>query len=265
MARDTPVAVVIRRGPSKKVCTVLWDRRKDQFEVGQWLNGRIYERRSDLSPDGKYLIYFAMNGRWESEAQGSWTAISRAPYLKAIAIFPKGNCWSGGGLFTNKTTYWLNDGVYGHSELLNTHEVRRDTRFQPEINFGGECPGVYYPRLMRDGWEHIEVHNPSVDRYIEVFEKPLREGWILRKLAHAELGAPPGKGCYWDKHELFRPLSDNLIKFPEWEWAELDNKRVVWSTEGKLYAAYLRAKGLVDEHELFDFNKLTYEPIEAPY
>jgi cytochrome bd-type quinol oxidase subunit 2 len=30
--------------------------------VGQWLKGRIYERRSDLSPDGKHLIYFAMNG-----------------------------------------------------------------------------------------------------------------------------------------------------------------------------------------------------------
>ena len=265
MAREARVGVVIRRGPSKKVCTVLWDRRNDQFQLGQWLNGRIYERRSDLSPDGKYLIYFAMNGRWESEAAGSWTAISRAPYLKAIAIFPKGDCWNGGGLFTNKTSYWLNEGL-GHSELRNTSEVRVDPN--PEIlmstNFGGECPGVYYPRLMRDGWEYIERRG-SRGQTIDVFEKPLHHGWTLRKLAHSQSGAPPGKGVYWDEHELLRPETDNLIKCATWEWAELDGKRLVWSAEGRLFAAYLRAKGMVDEHELFDFNTLHYEPIEAPY
>src|SRR4051794_10940713 len=89
LARNAPLGVVIRRGPSNQVCSLLWDRRSDQFQVGQWLKGRIYERRSDLSPDGKHLIYFAMNGRWTSEAKGAWTAISKAPYLKALALFPK--------------------------------------------------------------------------------------------------------------------------------------------------------------------------------
>jgi hypothetical protein len=264
LARDAPLGVAIRRGPSKRVCTVLWDRRNDSFRVGQWLNGRIYERRCDLSPDGKYLIYFAMNGRWQTEAKGSWTAISRAPYLKAIAMFPKGDCWHGGGLFTDKAKYWLNDGC-GHSELRNTNEVRRNNRFQPSQYFGGECPGVYYPRLMRDGWNYLGRQVVSKGAEIDVFEKTLREGWVLRKLAHGEFGAPPGKGCYWDEHELFRPLSDKLIKYPAWEWAELDRNRLVWSTEGKLYAAHLRAKGIVDERELFDFNELQYEAIEAPY
>ncbi len=124
LARDKPTGVVIRRGPSKRVCTLLWDRRSDQFQIGQWLNGKIYERRSDLSPDGKHLIYFAMNGRWHTQAQGSWTAISRAPYLKAIAMCPKGDCWNGGGLFTGKTSYWLNDGL-GHSELHNSRGATR--------------------------------------------------------------------------------------------------------------------------------------------
>lgn len=264
LARDAPVGVVIRRGPSRRVCTLLWDRRSDQFQLGQWLNGRIYERRSDLSPDGKHLIYFAMNGRWQSQAKGSWTAVSKAPYLKAVAMFAKGDCWNGGGLFTDKTSYWLNDGC-GHSELRNTHELRRDLKYQPSVGFGGECPGVYYPRLMRDGWQYIERKEIGERMGIEAFEKPLRDGWILRKLAHAEVGAPAGKGCYWDEHELFRPLSDQVITCPTWEWAELDRKRLVWASEGKLYAGHLRSKGIVDEHELFDFNNLTFERIEAPY
>ncbi len=264
LASESPVGVVIRRGPSKRVCTFLWDRRTDQFQIGQWLNGRIYERRSDLSPDGKHLIYFAMNGRWQSQAKGSWTAVSKAPYLKAVAMFPKGDCWNGGGLFTGKTSYWLNNGC-GHSEMRNTHEVRRDLKYQPSVRFGGECPGVYYPRLMRDGWEYIERRRVSDGTEIDVFEKPLREGWFLRKLAHGELGAPAGKGCYWDEHELFRPSPDKLIAYPTWEWAELDRKRLVWASDGKLHAGHLRSKGIVDEHELFDFNNLSFQRIAAPY
>ena len=56
----------------------------NEFALGQWLKGRIYERRSDLSPDGKYMIYFAMNGKWNSIAKWSWTAISKAPAAGGI-------------------------------------------------------------------------------------------------------------------------------------------------------------------------------------
>jgi hypothetical protein len=93
-----------------------------------------------------------MNGRWSSaETRGSWTAISRAPWLKAVVLLGKGDCWNGGGLFTSNSTYWLNDG-YGHFQIRDSGEVRRDLRFQPHAGYGGECPGVYYLRLQRDGW-----------------------------------------------------------------------------------------------------------------
>ena len=75
LASDAKVGLVIRRGPSKSVCTVLWNRDRDTFEPGQWMRGRIYERRCDLSPNGTRFIYFAMNGRWESETKGSWIAV----------------------------------------------------------------------------------------------------------------------------------------------------------------------------------------------
>jgi len=110
LAKTAPIGLVIRRGPSKSVATILWNRTTDEFELGQWLKGRIYERRSDLSPDGKHFLYFAMNGKRQTKARGSWTAISRAPYLKALALFPKGDCWHGGGLWTGDRRYWLNDG-----------------------------------------------------------------------------------------------------------------------------------------------------------
>ena len=48
LTQQSDLGVVIRRGPSKWVCTLLWDRRNDEFQPGQWLKGRIYERRRDL-------------------------------------------------------------------------------------------------------------------------------------------------------------------------------------------------------------------------
>ena len=264
LAREAPVGVVIRRGPSKQVCTMLWDRRSDNFQLGQWLKGRIYERRCDLSPDGKFLIYFAMNGRWQSEVQGSWTAISRAPYLKALAVFPKGDCWNGGGLFTGRKSYWLNDG-YGHSLLRDSKELIRDLNFRPTENFGGECLGVYYPQLIRDGWQLTKRIRASNLEHLDVFEKALSKGWILRKLAHAEVGGPPGKGCYWDEHELVHTTKDKKISCPNWEWAELDRKRLVWATKGKLFAGRMNDAGIFNETQLFDFNDMIFEPIEAPY
>ena len=264
LAREAPFGVVVRRGPSKQVCTLMWDRRTDQFQVGQWLKGRIYERRCDLSPDGKYMLYFAMNGKWKSETKGSWSAISRAPYLKAVAIFPKGDCWHGGGLFTGKTSYWLNDG-YGHTLLRDTGEVKRDITFQPPEQFGGECLGVYYPRLLRDGWKLVERTNVAKWKATDIFEKPLHQGWVLRKIAHAETGPPAGKGCYWDEHELLHSASETRVPCPEWEWAEVDGKRLVWAQNGKLFAGRMNRAGVVDDSPLFNFNEMTFESTEAPY
>ena len=63
LAREAPKAVVFRKGPSNRVCTVGWDLEHDTFTPGQWLKGRIYEYRSDLSPDGELLLYFAADFR----------------------------------------------------------------------------------------------------------------------------------------------------------------------------------------------------------
>ena len=165
------MAVVIRRGPSRHTATIGWDRRTDKFSVGQWLYGRIYERRCDLSPDGKHLIYFAMNGRWSSSVKGSWSAISRAPYLKAISLFAKGDCWHGGGLFRSSNEYWLNDG-YGHEVREEDPRLRRFTAYPWHEYYGGECPGVYYVRLQRDGWTLKDTSPDGYGGRTTRFEKP---------------------------------------------------------------------------------------------
>jgi hypothetical protein len=262
LARDAKIGLVIRRGPSKSVCAILWNRKRDTFKLGQWMRGRIYERRSDLSPDGRHFIYFAMNGRWESEAKGAWTAISRVPYLKALNLYAKGDCWHGGGLFVSDREFWLNDG-HGHTQLKQASPLRRTVGYNPSGYFGGECLTVYYNRLQRDGWTMSEKEYQGA----VLFERKLSKSWLLRKLAFAEstIGAPPGHGCYWDAHELRHESTETVLAFPEWEWADFIDGRMVYAADGKLYAARLGRGKLHGAKLLYDFNDMKFEAITAPY
>jgi hypothetical protein len=256
-------AIVIRRGPSKQVCTLLWDRKRDTFKLGQWFKGRIYERRCDLSPDGEHFLYFAMNGKWRSELKGSWTAMSRTPYLKAIGLWPNGSGWNGGGLFLSNSRYWLN--AFGRQEMLYLPpNMISEPTYPFHTYYGGECPGVYYVRLQRDGWNFIShIHNS--DTGIATFEKPINADWVLRKLAFETCDHPLGKGCYFDRHVLINKATGEERDLPDWEWADIDRSRLVWVQSGVLYAGRHSRRGITQPIVLFDFNSLRFSAIEAPY
>jgi len=241
LAREAPLAIVIRRGPAKQVCTVLWNRRTDEFTLGQWLLGRIYEDRCDLSPDGRYLIYFAFDGRTHREHGPSWTAISRAPWLKAIALYPKGNTWGGGGYFTGTRTYWLDS---DHRCVLDTKEVRRDLT--------AAYPQIWHDRWAEAGWRFREELDAAGDK-VRLREKDLPGRWILR--------FRPLAG-----YELEHTRSKRLRQFPGWEWAEFEEKRLVWAEKGGLFAAAPdREAGIGSPTLLHDFNAMNFEAREAPY
>lgn len=264
--KESENAIVIRRGPSKETCVLSWNTRTDEVRVSQWLKGRIYERRSDISPDGKYWIYFAMNGRWRSEAKGSWSAVARVPWLKAIALMPKGDCWHGGGLFLDKKKYWLNDG-YGHENLIVTNEVTRADPPKDLQYFGGECPTVYYNRLMRSGWASVGREQNGRHDARMFFDKELPRGWLLRKICHEDstMLSPDGKGCYWDEHVLVSK-SGYESAHPDWEWADRVGNRLCFATGGRLYHADFRKTGELNEATLVhDFNDYKFEKHEAPY
>src|SRR5215472_705596 len=111
-ARDAPRIALLRRGPSKWTRLILWHVEEDRFEDGQWFHGRIYEHRSALSPDGQLFVYFAHQLQRRSTIDSTytyaWTAVSRPPYLTALALWPKGDCWNGGGVFASDDTLQLN-------------------------------------------------------------------------------------------------------------------------------------------------------------
>jgi hypothetical protein len=107
LARQANVAVILRRGPIRWWHVTLWDKRHDIFEGGQWFRGRMYPERCDLSPDGKLFIYFAGKYRLGDVARGydfTWIAVSRPPYLTALALWPVGDAWGGQSVFIDDRT-----------------------------------------------------------------------------------------------------------------------------------------------------------------
>lgn len=265
LARNAPSGLVIRRGPSRQVALIGWDRDQDTFALGQWLRGRIYERRCDLSPDGRHFIYFAMNGRWNSSVKGSWTAISRAPYLKAVTLYAKGDCWNGGGLFKTNERYWLNDGLFPHTLQWQGDGLHRAAE-KAESRRLGECTDVYYQRLARDGWTAGEAAPDGSGGVVLPFHRIVSERWLLRKYAHATLARRVGRGCYFDTHELVDRRNDQVLSRDDWEWADVDRGRLVWAAQGVLGTTSIgRDERLGADRVLHDFNAMTFENRIAPY
>jgi hypothetical protein len=101
LGRDAPTALILRRGPSKWYHLVRWRMDSDTFERGAWFHGRIYEERCDLSPDGNLVVCFCHGGACRPGYTDSWTAVSRAPWLHALALWPWGTTYGGGGRFVD--------------------------------------------------------------------------------------------------------------------------------------------------------------------
>jgi hypothetical protein len=316
LAREAPKAVVFRRGPSGQVCTLGWDLETDTFTMGQWLKGRIYEYRSDLSPNGEFMIYFATDFRrpdtiqqlaeqFREEKFGpregnrfsdesyekvmrqmeeinqtksaeldkfaaspeasspSWTAISRAPYLKALGLWFNGTAWNGGGLFLDNQKVWLNAPASRIATLRRARfnlDLDVSQEFPFETSFGGECPGVYCHRLLRDGWTAKHQAENSV-----VYEKQLAFGWALQKLFVS--GMPGnGRGCYWERHRIINPGRRLKVDGTGWRWADYDapRNRILYARNGMLFALPV-AEDFSSPVMLKDLNDLSFEAIKAPY
>jgi hypothetical protein len=121
MAQRAHVAVVIRRGPSDWAHLVLWETDRDAFTDGAWFRGRIFAEKCDLSPDGELLVYAAYKGdRFGTEYTDSWTAVSRPPWLHALAVWPMGTTYGGGGRFVDDRRLI----VRGGTKTLPDHPAR---------------------------------------------------------------------------------------------------------------------------------------------
>lgn len=93
-ASEAPVVAVLRRGPTQWSQVGRWDLTTGHYEPGAWFHGRLFPRRSDLSPDGRYLCCFAHDPKARWEHGDSYVVVSRLPWLSALHAFGTCGTWS---------------------------------------------------------------------------------------------------------------------------------------------------------------------------
>jgi hypothetical protein len=270
-AQGARIGVIFRRGPSKHVELVRWDMSHDDFERGQWFHGRIYERRSDLSPDGELLLYFASKfsrrTTGDREYTYAWTAVSKPPWLTAIALWPKGDCWHGGGLFLGPRRLMLNhkpDVAEPHPE----HRPPRQLKVEPNPDAHGENEPIYARRLTRDGWEveqewDVEFLGPQ-----ECFRTTAPD---IRVRRHPDLPlrivmTRRLDGLrYSERFDAEGPLGSIGLPPPRLDWVDWDYRgRLIVLTNGRVLVADTHSTGVNELRELIDLTGDQPEPREAP-
>lgn len=268
LARRAPIGVIFRRGPSKRVQIIHWGTATDTFTPGQWFHGRIYERRSDLSPDGKFLIYFAQKINRRTTASDytyAWTAVSRPPFLTALALWPKGDCWDGGGLFLSGREVWLNH-TPGSASPHPDHRPKGLEVTHNEYGMGEDDP-ILLRRLARDGWRHAQewrveytqtnrgfvTHVPRIQR------KQNPHGWQKMTMTTTLEG--------------FTQRDDYSVRYAEGadlaltgvDWADWDQHgRLVFAQGGAMFALAADAIGKEPPQELVNLNGNQPEAVVAP-
>lgn len=279
IAHEAPVGVIFRRGPSGQVLLIKWDLDRDTFELGQWLKGRVYERRCDLSPDGELLLYFASDQR---RAMSSWTAISRPPYFTALSLWPKCNTFGGGGIFTSRTKVLLDRQEWEESQIadgfsipnwLNVGLLGRRGGWE---DFNPSSP--WSLRLQRDGWKLIQHPAKTKDEFgarmrLELDPPftwqrahPIRSGEFAIQMSILGIGGQ-NRPSVVTEHRLVG-TDGSLIQVGDSEWADwAHNGDLLFAQSGRLFRLrYKNGKfGSIEEGELMaDFNDLEFRRCEAP-
>ena len=242
-ATGSPRAVVLRRGPARAVATLLWDRDSHEVSPGQWLRGRIHEHRCDLSPDGRHMVVFAARGGGHA-----WTALSRAPWLRALVYLPQSSTWCGGGAFDAEGRLWLNG--RGPQEELPDGLRPAPHDAYPHSTDGFHMGGTHPAMLERRGWRR------EGEGYETVLTLPLPDG---RRVEQRFVLGARNRAIVSPRFALVA-TDGTRREEPGWEWAGLWRDRLQVAARGALWEE--REGGLAT---IADLSGLAFEAVAAPY
>lgn len=261
-ALEAPLAVVLRRGPSEWARLSLWHTDSDRFEHGQWLRGRVYERRCDISADGSLFVAFIRKSDAGSAARSgtdSWVALSRPPWFTALAVWLVGGTYYTGGFFPARDAMWLGFREQAPEVGATPSWLRlRDPSEIPYRDGTNEWPDrtVHFNRLLRDGWRRLE-DAPRRTKWERPHPSDGRRLVMIQKLEDDSVYGGPyvvEYGLMDEESPVEQPLGIAT-------WADWDARgRLILARDGRLVER--RRDGV--EVEVADFNGQAPESEPAP-
>lgn len=158
VAIDAPVAAIILRGPTDWCQVGRWDLARGAYDAGAWLHGVVYPQRCDLSPDGRWFSYFAHQPSATWELGWTFEAISRLPWLTALAAWATDGTWTRGLAFdADPSVRQVGAPDHGSTGPLDGRlglRIRRAISFAVERERGwSEAPGSPPRDEQGDFWD----------------------------------------------------------------------------------------------------------------
>lgn len=145
-AKSAPYTVVLRRKPTDWFHVLRWNTETDQIEHGAWFRGTLYPKRTDVSFDGRFLVFLAMD-----PGAATFNRISHPPLLDPIVEVPADGTYRGGGYWGTQSLLRLNGWfTYAKGRRKKVEDTLPIALDEYEEELGD--PGVLYRRLIRDGW-----------------------------------------------------------------------------------------------------------------
>jgi hypothetical protein len=171
VATDSPVVAILRRGPSDWSQVSRWDPEAGTFEAGSWIHANLYPQRCDLSPDGQWLAYFTLRTRASWSAGPTYIAISRLPWLTALAAWGTCGTWTCGVHFVaNSRTWEVDEPAEGDAEPLRRRyklglELTRPRAFAVERRHGwSESAGSLPYDRDADPWDERRASDLTMEK-----------------------------------------------------------------------------------------------------
>lgn len=254
-ATKAPVVAVFRRGPTNWCHVGRWDLAKRRYEPGAWLGGRIFPRRSDLSPDGRFLCYFAHKPSATWEHGEAYVALSKLPWLTALYAFRTCGTWTRG--------YYFTEDKNSEDPEVAALPIRYGIRPIPVVQFAIERRRGWSEaadsagRAPRDVWDQyrnarMRKSQPGGDRVLCVESL----GW-----AGGELGVDQAVDGLRVSYSLESDNDLQLLDQVQWADWDQEGRLLVATRAGKLQAWTLCGS---DSNLLFEEDLSLLEPNPTP-
>jgi hypothetical protein len=265
LATHAPVALVVRRGPTRWWHLLRWDLDRLTLEPGAWFAGTLYPRRCDISPDGRLFGYFARHGSpspWDT-----YFAVSKAPWLTALAAWRTAGSWTFGCQF----------GRDGALSIAGCMDARPFHGRYPKALVGGmstDWVGRDLQNERKRGWQPLAADPGDPRRALLAaaagsalllrHPRPGHAGGALI-LAHAgvDFAHPGTEGV--QVHYLLEGGDGRAAPLPEAAWADWDARgRLLLATRDGALRVLEGNDGAWKETWSHDLRGLMPAPAEAP-
>jgi hypothetical protein len=161
LATRAPMVAILRRGPSDWSQVLRWDPQAGTLDRGSWIHANLYPQRCDLSPDGRWFSYFTLRQKSTWEAGPTYIAISRLPWLTALAAWGTCGTWTCGVHFVDDRRTW----EVGPPAEGDIGPLRERYRFGLELT---RPPAFAVER--RRGWTE-SADSPAYDREHDLWDE----------------------------------------------------------------------------------------------